>query len=301
MEANKVIFRTDYAGEMKIDWHQVESLSADKKIKVVFDDSTALEGQILPLEAGKMKLQTEKLEEPSVFNLADVKAINPTFRPPIKITARVNAGMELERGNSDTDDYEIDASFQARTKKSRYRLGGEYSEEKTEGNLTSKDWTVFANYNYFFTKKWFGYVRTKFEHDEFADLDLRSTLSAGPGYQIFESDELNLFLSAGPGYIDENFIVASDNSFGAMLWELNYDQYFFDNLFQLFHQNDGYLSLKDSSDWIINTRQGIRFPLYRGLTATLQYTYEYESKPSPDASTDYDSTLNLLLGYEFKN
>jgi len=137
MEAGKVIFRTDYAGEMQIDWHKVESLSAEKKIKVVLDDSTALEGQTLPLESGKMKLQTEKLEEPSVFDLADVSAINPKVEPPVKIIARVNAGLVLERGNSDTDDYEIDVSFLARTKKSRYGLGGDFNKEKTAGDLTA--------------------------------------------------------------------------------------------------------------------------------------------------------------------
>jgi hypothetical protein len=95
--------------------------------------------------------------------------------------------------------------------------------------------------------------------------------------------------------------VASDDSFGAFLWELNYDQYFYDKRFQLFHNNDGYLSLEDTNNWTINTRQGIRFPLYKGITATLQYSYDYDNDPSDDAEADYDSTLSFLLGYEFKN
>jgi putative salt-induced outer membrane protein YdiY len=301
MEEGKLVVKTDYAGEVTISWHKVESLSAEKKIKVVLDDGTALEGQTLTIEAGKMTLETEKLEEASAFNLTDVKAINPKVKPPVRITARVNAGVELERGTSDTDDFELDASFQARTKKSRYWLGGEFNKEKTDGNLTAEDWTAHANYDYFFTKKWFGYLRTKFEHDEFADLHLRSTLGAGPGYQFFESDTLNLSFGAGPGYIDENFIEASDKSFGSVQWLVNYDQYFYNKLFQLFHHNDGYLSLENSNNWTINTRQGMRFPLYKGLTATLQYSYDFDNEPSADAEADYDSKLSFLLGYEYKN
>jgi putative salt-induced outer membrane protein YdiY len=301
MEEGQLVIKTGYAGEITIAWQQVEHLRAEQKIKVVLGDGTALEGQTLSPEAGKMKLETEKLEEAPAFNLTDVKAINPKVLPPVRITAKINAGVELESGNSDTDDYEIDASFQASTKKSRYWLGGDFNKEKTDGDLTAKDWTAYANYDYFFTKKWFSYVRTKFEHDKFADLDLRSTLGAGLGYQFFESDTLNLFFGTGPGYIDENFIEASDDSFVSLQWIVNYDQYFYNKLFQLFHHSDGYLSLENIDNWIVNTRQGIRFPLYKGLKATLQYSYDYDNEPSADAEADYDSKLSLLLGYEFKN
>ncbi|MHC4587142.1 MAG: DUF481 domain-containing protein, partial [Planctomycetota bacterium] len=192
MEKGSLLVKTDYAGEVTISWHKVESISADGKVKVLLNDGTALEGQTLPLEAGKMKLETEKLEEASAFNLIDVRAINPKVEPPVKITAKINAGVELERGNTDTDDLEIDASFQVRTKKSRYLLRGEFSKGKTRGELTAEEWDIDANYDYFISRKWFSDVRTKFESDDFADLDLRSTLGAGAGYQFFESDELNL-------------------------------------------------------------------------------------------------------------
>lgn len=301
MEDNKLVVMTDYAGKITISWDQVESIATREKITVMLDDGTSLKGQTLILEAGKMKIKTDILEKPSVFSSVDVKSINPRVEPTVKINARVNAGIVLERGNNDTDDTEIDVSFQARTKKSRYTVGGEFRKEKTDGELTGEDWMAFAKYDYFINQKWFAYIRTKFEHDEFADLDLRSTLSAGAGYQFFESDELNLSFRTGPGYIDENFIMASDNSFGAVLWSLNYDQYFLNRRFQLFHLSDGYMSLEDAGNWIINTRQGIRFPLYKGITATLQYSYDFDNEPSPDARADYDSKLSFLLGYEYKN
>jgi putative salt-induced outer membrane protein YdiY len=301
LEEGKLVVKTDYAGEVTISWDKVESLSADGKINVVLEDGTTLKGQTLPMEAGKMKLETENLQEASAFNLTDVKAINPKVKPPVRITARINVGLELERGNTDADDYDVEASFQARTKKSRYWLGGEFNKEKTRGELTAEDWEVYANYDYFISERWFAYIRTKFEHDEFADLDLRSTLGAGAGYQFFESDELNLSFGTGPGYISENYIEAGDNTFASVQWLTNYDQFFFDKLFQLFHRSDGYVNLDDTADWIINTRQGVRFPLYKGLTVTLQYEYDYESRPSPDATADYDSKWNLLLGYVFKN
>jgi hypothetical protein len=95
--------------------------------------------------------------------------------------------------------------------------------------------------------------------------------------------------------------VAEDEDFPAAQWLIRYDQYFFKKFVQLFHTNNGYISFDDSSNWLINTRQGLRFPLYKGFVTTLQYNFEYNNDPSPDAAEKWDSSLVFLLGYQFKN
>ena len=301
MEEDKLVLKTDYAGDITIAWNQVAGLSADEKIKVVLSDGTALEGQTVVLEEGKMTLKTEKLEEPSAFDLAEVQAINPKDKPAVRITARANVGIIQESGNTDSDNLRLDGSFVARTEKSRFGVGGEINREKSDDEYSVKNWLAYANYDYFITQKWYWYVGTLFENDEFADLDLRSTIGTGLGYQVFETETLNLSLSAGPAYVDENFILAEDNSYAAGQWGINYDQYFFDKFLQLFHNQTGVVSLDSSSDWFIKTRQGVRFPLYKGLTGTVQYNYDYDHNPSPDAKEKYDSKFMFLLGYSFKN
>jgi putative salt-induced outer membrane protein YdiY len=301
MEQDKLLLKTDYAGEIAIDWQQVAGVSAEEKLKVVLGDDSALEGQTQAIEEGKMKLKTERLEGPLAFGLGDVKAINPKVKPSLRVTGIANVGLTRERGNSDTDSVRIDASVVARTEKSRYTVGGEVNQEKAEDINTVKNWLAYANYDYFFAQKWFWYARTLFENDEFADLDLRTSLGTGVGYQVFETDLLNLSFSAGPAYVDENFIVAEDNSFAAGQWLINYDQYFFNKFLQLFHYQTGHISLDNSSDWVIKTRQGLRFPIYKGLTATLQYNYDYDNDPSPLAKENYDSTFLFLLGWQFRN
>jgi len=301
MEEDKLVVKTDYAGEISVAWKQVASVKADEKIKVVLGDGTTLEGQTVEFEDGKMKLKTEKLEAPLSFDLADVEAINPKAKPPVRITARANVGIIQESGNTDTDNLRLDGSFVGRTDKSRFGVGGEINREKSDDEYTVKNWLAYANYDYFISQKWYWYVGTLLENDEFADLDLRSTIGTGIGYQVIETDMLNLSFSAGPAYVDENFILADDNSYAAGQWAINYDQYFFNKFLQLFHNQTGVVSLDDSSDWFIKTRQGARFPLYKGLTGTLQYNYDYDHNPSPEAKEKYDSKFMFLLGYEFRN
>jgi putative salt-induced outer membrane protein YdiY len=301
MKNQKLVFKTNYAGEIKVDWEKIVKLVAEDAIKVVLKDGSILEGFTGETVENEMILKAEKIETPYQFKLAEVKAINLTDQPAVKITARANVGFNQERGNSDTDKTHVDGEFRARTKKNRFIVGGELNKEKDRDVSSSDNWKAFGKYNHFLTKKWFLYTLALFENDKFTDLDLRSTLGAGPGYQFFESDGLNLFVSAGPGYVNEDFIVAEDKNFAVAQWVISYDQYFFDEIFQLFHNQNGYFQVDDSSNWLIKTRQGIRFPIYKGFTTTFQYDYDYDNQPSEDAENKWDSKLMFLLGYEFKN
>jgi len=301
MKADKLILKTTYAGEITITWQEVAAVRTDSSLRVVLKDETTLEGTTEAVEDGKMKLDTGKLEAPASFSLADVKAINLDPAKPVKITARANANITNERGNTNSDNYYFDGEFVARTEKNRYKIKGELSKEDKDGITTSQKWLVDGNYSHFMNKKRYLYADTLFEHDKFKDLNLRSTLGAGAGYQFFETPLLNLSISAGLSVVDENFDVAADNDYTAGKWSVNYDQYFLDKFVQLFHVNTGYVGLENSNDWFLKTRTGLRFPLYKGLTATLQYNFDWDNQPSPDAETEEDTKFIFLLGYEFKN
>lgn len=301
MQDQKLVFKTEYAGEISVDWQKVVTLSTDEPINVILKGGSNLTGAAQAADKNKMTLDAGELEKPAKFELKEVASINPATKPPVRITARANLGINLERGNTDTDNNHFDGELVARTKKSRYIVGGEINKEKDRGRTSSDNWRAYGKYNYFLNQKWFLLANALFEHDKFKDLDLRTTLGTGLGYNFFETDELNLNIGAGPAYIDENFIEAKDDDFPAAQWTVRYVQYFFDRHIQLFHNNNGYWSLSDSNNWLIYTRQGLRVPLYKGLTATFQYEYDYDNDPSEDAEEKWDSRVLFLLGWQFKN
>jgi putative salt-induced outer membrane protein YdiY len=301
MQENQVIFQTDYAGEITVDWSQVTNLLTEAPVKVILSDGTVLEGATQAAAADMLRLETAKLEAPTDFKLTEVTAINPEPKPPVKITTRANVGVTQERGNSDTDSVRVDGEFVTRTEKSRYTVAGELNTEKENDDTTVENWLAYGDYNYFMTEKWFLYINTLFEHDKFADLDLRSTIGPGFGYQVFESETLNLSLAAGPSWVNEDFKKAEDDDYAAGQWRISYDQYFFDKFVQLFHNQFGFVKLSDTDKYVLKTRQGLRFPLKHGMTATFQYNWDYDNDPSADAEEKWDTKLMFLLGWQFSN
>jgi len=301
LEKGNIVFNTDYAGEITIEAEKVVHLTTAEPMVTTLVDGTTRKGSSFYRDTPSTDTRLEAEKTADDINIAEVKNIYSKPRPIVRITTRANVGITNERGNADTDQYRIDAEFIARTEKQRFTIGGELNREKANSELTVANWKGYGKYDYFIKPKWFLYASSLFENDEFADLDLRTTLGVGGGHQFFESDELNLSASAGVAYINENFIVAEDKDFPGAQWLIRYDQYFFNKSVQLFHSNNGYISFDDTSSWLINTRQGLRFPLYKGFVTTLQYNYDYNNKPSPDAISKWDSSIIFLLGYQFNN
>jgi putative salt-induced outer membrane protein YdiY len=298
MENDKLILKTSYAGEIKISWKEVASIQTDAPIAVILNDESALKGITQPADGGKMKLDTEKFD--ASFSLADVKSINPKPIPAVMIKANVNAGLDIERGNTETDKYYLDGDFVARTEKSRYSIGAEFTNEKADGVNTSDRWLAYGKYDYFLSDKWYLFASGLFENDEFKDLNLRSRLTAGAGYQFFETPITNLSLEAGLSYVNEDFIIAEDNDYPAGAWSLDYDRWFFDKILQFYHRHTGSISLEDSEDIFVKTRTGFRIPIYKGLNVGGQFRWDWDNNPSPGTKNN-DYRYLLTLGWYFDN
>lgn len=155
MEENQLFFKTPYAGEIEVSWPDVMNLITEEPIQTILIDGTVLKGVARKTSVHKMRLETGKLEAPVVFELSEVAAINPGKKPVVKITARINAGLTQERGNSDADTVGFDGEFVARSDKNRYTLLGELNKEKSDGDTDVENWMAFGNYSYFLTQKWF--------------------------------------------------------------------------------------------------------------------------------------------------
>jgi putative salt-induced outer membrane protein YdiY len=301
LEDGLLFFKIEYADEAKVDWKKVIYLNTDDPVRVILQDGSSREVRTFTRETGVEKRQTDEADATADIEITEVEGIETKPKPRVKVIARVNAGVNLERGNTDKDEIHVDAEMIARTTKHRVTVGGEVNRDNADGDPSARNWRAYGKYDYFLTKKWFLYALTLLENDDFADLDLRTTLGGGAGHQFFESDELNLMLSAGLSYVQEDFIVAEDDDFSAAQWIIRYDQYFFEKVVQLFHNSNGFISFEDSNKWLINTSQGLRFPIYKGLQFTLQYDYDYDNQPSPEAISKWDSKLLFLLGYQFEN
>ena len=298
LEGGTLVFKTAYAGDLSIKWEEVANLKTDEPIKVVLGDETTAQGPVSPGEEGKVTVKAEEVAQPITVNLANVKTINP--RPPLRMDLRINFGLNITDGNTNTQNIYGEGEFVARTDKNRYTIGAIYSRSEDENVKTEDSAIGYMKYDHFFTKKWYGYANATAEKDEFKDLDLRTSLGIGAGHQFIESERTNLSLELGPSYVNEDYIVAEDNSYIAGRWGLKFEYYILPKSLQYFLYHTGWQSLEESEDLTLYTQTGFRIPLYKRLNLTAQFNWEYDKSPSPGKEKN-DYTYILTIGYLWSN
>jgi len=300
MEDKVLIFKTPYAGEMSIKWDEITAVTTDSPIEMVLDDDTSFLGTMVPAPEGQIELQlVDETVERLAVDLSEVKAINPT--PPkrgLEIKARLNLGVNVKTGNTDTEAYDVDGKVSLRSEKNRLSFYGEYELDKADGDKTTERSKGLGKYDRFLTTKFYIYASTFFETDVNKDLDLRLVPSVGPGYQFYETELTNLAVELGPAYVIERFDESEDNEYMAGQWRINFNHYFFKEIFQFFHFDQGSISFEDTSDIIIFSRTGIRMPLYKYFNLTAQWNWDWDNDPAPgDDRSDHEYILSVGVQY----
>ena len=306
MDSGELVLETTYAGKVTIAWDQVARLTSEDILEISLPDEKAFKGKAIAAEDGTLVLMPETGPATEPIAMSQVQTLDPP-KPPEKwkFTARVTAGLDIEKGNTDKDNYNGDYRFGLSKRHHRITLYGEHTLENTRGERSSENSLLNLDYNRFMSEKWYLFGNGQTQRDKFQDLELLWSLAGGAGYQVWESKKKNLSLQIGPSYVNELYtkpMVEFDNKdhrdYAAGFWAIDFDMWFFKRVLQIFHHDDGFVSFEDSDVWRLRTRTGIRIPIVRKLFTSLQYNYDWVNSPA-DGRLNYDSRVLFKLGWEY--
>lgn len=300
-ESDKVVFRTDYAGELEISWSEVASLDSQEAVRIVLTDDRSMEGRLVPDGKGQAIVQTEGGKEMARIKLIDLLYINPSAEVSgvgITWTGNINLGGTFTQGNSDTGLLHFDAETVARRKRDRFTVGGLVNRGESEGFDTVYNSRVYGKYDYFLNRRWYAYVNAAGENDKFRDIRLRTSTGVGSGFQIFEQPGLNLSIEGGLNYITADYYVDEDDSYPGGRWAVKYDQKIFGGDTEIFHQHEFLFGFLNGKNTLLFSKTGLRVPIADRLKASTQLNIDWAKEPSPGREST-DLALIFSVGYDW--
>lgn len=309
---NVLTFNTTYAGDLRINWKEVSTLTTDQPVATLLDDDRYQHTSLLPAERGAVRITArESSGEPDhdaivskAYGLDDILYINPTPEESgrgFRYSGRANLALTDTSGNSSNQQFHVDAEIQKRARDWRYTLGGEANRARVDALTSVSNRRLYGSYDSFYTPTEFLYVHGALENDRFRDIRLRSVAGAGYGYQVYETETTKLSLKGGPDLVSVERYSASNEVFAALGWHIDFTHktdYFTAAPVELFHLQDGYRGLNGDADILLKTRSGMRIPLREGFVATLQYNLNWESNPAPERRNS-DRQLLIGIGYAY--
>lgn len=299
-DGGKLTIKSETAGEVTVDLAKVKTFSTDEPIVIKTGDAT-LSSKVTGGADGTVQVVPVAGGNPQVIALKDVAKINP---PPVKWTGSFVANALITTGNSETENFGVSLNAVRRSEIDRITLGGAYyygrqKEKDTDKHETTIDnWFVLGKYDYFLTKQFYLYGSARVEQDHIADLDLRLTLSAGPGYQWFETPTLNFFTEVGLAWVYEDFKNKGHDDHVAARFAYHVDWTPYKTV-KLFHNLEWLPNITDwFGDYNLNVDAGVRATIYEGLFAEAKVELRYDSTPAPGAKKE-DVRYLLGVGWSF--
>ena len=294
-----VVFDTPFAGEITIERGTIQTIITEEKVTRLMQDGLIFRDTLSVAEGDTLTVLGDD-QLPIQFAAADINQLNPEpwrLGDGYKWYGEANTALESERGNTDTDEIDIDFESIWRSLEDRFTVRGSWELDKTD-DVKKKDKrrlrTKYDRFSVDDPDNYYG-IQAAFEHDEFADLDLRTIVGPYIGRQFFETKLLTMQGEVGVVYVDEQFDVAEDHDYWGSSWELRLTSDIIPKT-ELYLNSDGLVDYGDVGSVVVNTTVGIGFPLMFGFKAAAEVLYEYDGG-AVEGVDDTDQTYKFKLGY----
>lgn len=224
-DVKTLLFKTDYAGEVTINWTAIQELRSTEKLHVDLKNGqtavgpvTSSEGNLTVTTSTKGSVSVPKDSVVDMRNESEEAAYEKLQHPGITRgwTGGINVGFALTAGNSETKNLAI--AFTADHKSVDDHLGlyanSVYATNDAPGanpSLIANQIQSGARYDHNLNPRLFGYVAADFQTDALQDLDLRSILGGGLGFHAIKNDRTTLDLLGGFNYTRESYSAVPPN------------------------------------------------------------------------------------------
>lgn len=202
----------------------------------------------------------------------------------------------MNSGNTDARALHAAGEVVARNPAQRVTLDAELNSAEQDDVETASNARLGLKYDHFVSPRAYWYANTRFEHDRQADLDLRSTVGAGGGWQIVDRKDRLLAVEGGLSYANEDYGSAPDRRFPGARMALKYEQDLLRGRVRLFHDSDLLLSLESARDYLLRTRTGARVPVGERFSLGAHVNVDYDNVPAAGQDKT-DTALVFKLDY----
>lgn len=281
-------------GELKISWPVIAGLMVVDPIFVTVTTRAPAAVTISPDGADGRVI----LSPGGAVAVKDIIAMSRPKPPLLSLDGRLNAGIIASGGNTSANSLRFGGEAVGRMAANRFTGGAALNRAREHDVETVHNWTTAFRYDRFITRRLFINVNTILSADRLRDLDFRTAVGTGLGYQVVDRRRLQITVDGGVGYVRERSSVEPDDHYIAAQESGKVDFFMNDSRFQLFHRHDGYFGLAGDDNRFVKTQNGIRIPIVRGIVTTAQLDIDYDPTPVPGGQS-IDRTFALNFGYQF--
>ncbi|MFG5859861.1 DUF481 domain-containing protein [Metapseudomonas sp. CR1201] len=295
LDGGKLALKTRYAGQVLIDWKDIDTLSSEKPLLIKREGQDSQHSQSLAA-AGKGMVRLQNGEGETVA-LASIRQMVPP-RPFIEDRVwegNLDARLDMERNENKKDEWKLKGDTRVEHGRWRHVLSGQFEKETKDGERTEDNWELAYDLDRFFTEHWF--VRGSYDqdNDEFQFFERQRSYGVGPGYRFWES-ELGRFDLIAQLTRFELESDAGDLRFNAYSFEWDFKRLIWGTRFELYSKAQLQVPRINEIDYVLDSEFGLRYRLNDWARLSLLYELD-QIRGLGQSSSDRHYLIGLGVGW----
>lgn len=270
LDGGKLALRTRYAGQVLIDWKDIDTLRSEKPLLIRrhgldSEHSNQLEA------AGKGMVRVVS-DHTQTVSLASITRLIP---PRSLLEDRVwegnlDAKLDLERNKDKTDEWKVKGSTRIEHGRWRHVLTGELERETKNGKQVDDNWQLEYDLDRFITDQWFWRTGIEQQEDEYAQVSRQRIVGTGPGYSFWDN-ELGRFELISQYNRVRFETTQADLEFDTYSLAWDYKRLLWGTRVEFYSKAEWQLPLIKEIDYALDSETGLRYRLNEWARLSLLY------------------------------
>lgn len=289
-----VTLTSDYAEPIKVKKSNITGISTENPVALHLKSGEILKGNLKTGADGAVVVDQGGGRIASGIDMKSVTAINPP--PAGSWHGSVSASGNIQSGNTDRSGFTLGADALRQGDSDRFNIRFLYNIAQEDGSMSSRNFYGALKYDYFFTRKFYGYLGVELLNDKFKDLNLRTVVGPGAGYQVWDDPIKLLALEAGIAYFSEDLQIQEDKRWITARLAANY-RYKLTDWLVFTDQLVVYPSL-ESINFVLRNEAALLTALGSGWSLKIADILDYNSKVEAGVkNTDSNFIVGLQYAY----
>ena len=195
-------FDSDKLNLLHLDWADVKEFRSSRSLEYVFNDGRRAVGPAI-MSGGTVRVGTGGEQYPASQLLSIVKGASSEWD---RWSGKISLGVVMRSGNTNQRDYNSILSLRRDAGRTRFDVNGSANYGTLESNKNVDNRQASAQLDVFVTKRLYVIpIAASAYADEFQNIDLRTTVSAGLGYDVVDKAKIDWTAGISAGYLKTDY------------------------------------------------------------------------------------------------
>ncbi|MCI0516982.1 MAG: DUF481 domain-containing protein [Woeseiaceae bacterium] len=300
LDRGRLSFETDPTGTIDIEWDKVAYIRVDQDIQVQTESGVQYFGQIR-MAKQEFKVVVDTADGPAELDSSQVVAMDPIDTGGFRaLDVNVSVGYNFSKASNIT---QLNVGMDTEYRSVKRVLSADFASQlsNSDSSESSQRQSLEFNYTRLRPNRWLNDGGISFDANDELGLNLRTSLSAGGGRYLVQTNNSLFILKGGLKATRENNVdvpedVNSLESYGTMTWEwYRYDTPELDWSTTL----EVIPSLTESGRVRGEYDATLRWEIMTDFYWQLEYYYSYDNKPQTEDASSNDYGITTSLAYKF--